>query len=124
MITLSEYLDKLPDNHAERMNEIFNWIMSKYNNLEPRIAWNQPMFTDHGTFIIGFSAAKKHMSVTPEAQAMPIFADKIKKAGYEQTKMLFKIKWSEQVDYELLSEMIEYNIADKAECTTFWRKAE
>ena len=124
MTTLNEYLEKLPDDNAERMNEIFNWIMSKYSNLEPKIAWNQPMFTHHGTFIIGFSAAKKHMSVTPEAQVMPLFADKIKKAGYEQTKMLFKIMWSEQINYELLSEMIEYNIADKAECTTFWRKAE
>ena len=124
MTTLKEYLEKLPDDNAERMNEIFNWIMSKYSNLEPKIAWNQPMFTDHGTFIIGFSAAKEHMSVTPEVQAMPLFADKIKAAGYEQTKMLFRIKWSEPVNYELLSEMIEYNIADKAEYSTFWRKTE
>ncbi|QCB29216.1 hypothetical protein [Corynebacterium endometrii] len=26
------------------------------------IAWNQPMFTHHDTFIIGFSHAKKHMA--------------------------------------------------------------
>ena len=122
MDTLEEYLETLPEKNAHRMNEIFGWILEKYPNLKPRIGWNQPMFTDHGTFIIGFSSAKNHLSATIEPQAIPVFAEKIKDSGYEQTKMLFKIKWSEPVNYELLSEMIEYNIADKAECTTFWRK--
>lgn len=122
MSLLNEYLVKLPEENANRMGKIFRWIVDQYPNLEPRIAWNQPMFTDHGTFIIGFSSAKKHMSVTPEAQAMPIFTEKIKSAGYDQTKMLFRIKWEEPVDYNLLSEIMEYNMKDKADCTTFWRK--
>ncbi|MCQ4950818.1 hypothetical protein NE646_14380, partial [Bittarella massiliensis] len=37
-----------------------------FPDLTPKIAWNQPMFTDHGTFIIGFSAAKAHLAVAPE----------------------------------------------------------
>ena len=27
------------------------------------------MFTDHGTYIIGFSVSKKHLAVAPEAVA-------------------------------------------------------
>ena len=121
MTTLKEYLETLPEEQTNRMNELFDWIIEKYPNMESRIGWNQPMFTDHGTFIIGFSASKKHMSATIEPQGISYFSDKIKDAGYEQTKMLFKIKWDEPINYELLSEMIEYNIADKAECSTFWR---
>ena len=121
MTTLKEYLETLPVEHANRMNGMFDWIIEKYPNMESRIGWNQPMFTDHGTFIIGFSASKKHMSATIEPKGITVFSDKIKDAGYEQTKMLFKIKWDEPINYELLSEMIEYNMADKAECSTFWR---
>jgi uncharacterized protein YdhG (YjbR/CyaY superfamily) len=35
--------------------------------LKEEIKWNQPMFSDHGTFIIGFSIAKEHIAVAPEA---------------------------------------------------------
>lgn len=80
------------------------------------------MFTDHGTYIIGFSMAKQHLSVAPEEFGMEHFADGIAQAGYSATKGLFRIKWKEPVNYELLGEMIEFNMIDKAECTTFWRK--
>jgi uncharacterized protein YdhG (YjbR/CyaY superfamily) len=44
------------------------------------------MFTDHGTFIIGFSVAKHHLAEKPEF-------DKIVKAGYDHTKELVRIRW-------------------------------
>ena len=47
------------------MVEVLNWVVQNYPELELRIAWNQPMFTDHGTYIIGFSAASKHMAMPP-----------------------------------------------------------
>ncbi len=120
---LTDYLAKIDDpNHRERMEEIFKWILEKFPNLKAEIKWNQPMFSDHGTFIIGFSTAKHHISVSPEEFGMEHFADDIVEAGYSATKGLFRIKWSEPVNYQLLEKMIEFNIVDKAGCTTFWRK--
>ena len=52
---------------------------------------------------------------------MDVFKDKIEAAGYTQSKMLFRIKYTDKVNYDLLSEMIEYNIEDKAGYTKFWR---
>ena len=46
----------------------------------------------------------------------------IKASGYARTKGLAKIKWTDEVDYDLLAKMIEYNIEDKKDCTTFFRK--
>ena len=60
------------------------------------------MFTDHGTYIIGISTAKQHLSVAPEEVVMVKFADEIAQAGYSSTKGLFRIKWNEPVNYELL----------------------
>ncbi len=122
METFEEYFETIDGEHGDKMRIVFDWIEKTYPNLVRRVAWNQPMYTDHGTFIIGFSQAKKHMSITPEGPVMPIFSDKIKAAGYEQTKMLFKIKWDQEVNYDLLAEMIEYNMEDKKDCETFWRK--
>ncbi|MBA2875149.1 iron chaperone [Thermaerobacillus caldiproteolyticus] len=110
-----------PD-HRDRTEEILAWVVNKFPNLEPQIKWNTPMFTDHGTFIIGFSTAKHHLSVSPEEQTMVHFADEIAQAGYSATKGLFRIPWNEPVNYELLEKIIEFNIKDKADCSTFWRK--
>jgi uncharacterized protein YdhG (YjbR/CyaY superfamily) len=44
------------------------------------------------------------------------------KAGYDHTKELVRIKWASPVDFSLLEKMIEFNIADKTDCSTFWRK--
>lgn len=49
-----------------RTQEVLEWVKSQFPNLEARIAWNQPMFTEHGTFIIGFSVSSKHLAVSPE----------------------------------------------------------
>ncbi|MDI7742687.1 iron chaperone [Lysinibacillus fusiformis] len=123
MEELKGYLDKIDDpNHRERMEEIFSWILEKFPNLKPELKWNQPMFTDHGTFIMGFSTAKQHLSATPEEFGMAHFAEDIAQAGYSATKGLFRIKWNEPVNYELLEKMIKFNILDKADCATFWRK--
>jgi uncharacterized protein YdhG (YjbR/CyaY superfamily) len=121
--TFKEYLEAIPNpSQRERTKEVLDWIHKKYPELQTRIAWNQPMFTDHGTFIIGFSISSKHLACAPEMVGMKHFSEEIKKAGYEQTMMLMKFPWNKPVDYELLGRMIEFNIIEKADCQTFWRK--
>lgn len=110
-----------PD-HLDRTAEVLAWVANKFPSLEPQIKWNTPMFSDHGTFIIGFSTAKHHLSVSPEEAGIEHFADAIEQAGYSATKGLFRIPWNEPVNYDLLEKMIEFNIQDKAEYTNFWRK--
>lgn len=106
------------------MIELFSWIQTTFPQLKGVIKWNQPMFTDHGTFIIGFSRARKHMSFSLEEAVISLFSKTIQKAGYEQTKMLAKIKWDQSINYDLLKQLIAFNIQDKAECTTFFRTKE
>ncbi|MBC2194169.1 iron chaperone [Listeria booriae] len=108
--------------HQARMAEVLAWIETEYPDLGQRIAWNQPMFTDHGTFIIGFSVSKKHIAIAPEGEGMVRLADAIAASGYPTTKMLIQMPWDKPVDYMLIKTIIDFNIADKAECTTFWRK--
>jgi len=123
MEIFADYLAKIPNpDHRKRVEEILAWIMDKYPQLQPLIKWNTPMFSDHGTYIIGLSVAKEHVSIAPEGKTMTVFADAIAKAGYSATNLLFRIRFDEPVNYDLLAGMIEFNIRDKADCKTFWRK--
>ena len=105
----------------ERMEDILNHIKEKFPQLKEEIKWNQPMFSDHGTFIIGFSIAKGHIAVAPEAKVISLFEKEIKEASYSHTQGLFRIKWTEQVDLDLIDKMVEYNIEDKIDMKKFWR---
>lgn len=123
MEVFTEYLSKIDvPKHRERVEEILGWIESKYPHFGQRIAWNQPMFTDHGTFIIAFNTTKNHLNVSTELACIEHFSEEISKAGYKRTKMFLQIKWEEPVDFTLLGKMIDFNVIDKKDCETFWRK--
>ena len=125
-MSITEFFEQIlakipnPENRA-RATEVLEWVHKTYPQLVARIAWNQPMFTDHGTYIIGFSYAAKHMSVTPEQAGMIRFEDELEKRNISRGSMLFRVPWDEEVPFDLLSQMIEFNIDDKADITSFWR---
>lgn len=122
METFAEFLAEIDDpQHRARMEEVLAWVTEKFPDLEPVIKWNQPMFTAHDTYIIGFSAAKHHLSVAPEEAGIDEFLDEIEQAGLDHTKNLVRMKWNHPVDFSLIEKMIEFNIEDKADYSKFWR---
>lgn len=102
-----------------RLVEVLQWVKETFPQLEPVFKWNQPMFTDHGTFIVGFSVSKKHIAFAPER--LDGFEEKIKAAGYDHGKKFVRMPWEKPIPYDLLKEFISFNIEDKKNCTTFWR---
>ncbi|HLS88930.1 MAG TPA: iron chaperone [Sphingobacteriaceae bacterium] len=124
MEVFADYLDAIENlEHRARTQEVLAWVMEQFPDLEPHIKWNQPMFTHRGSFIVGFSVAKKHLAVAPEAAGIQRFSEEIVQAGYEHTKMLIRFPWNRPVDYPLLQRIIQFNITDKAGSPTFWRKS-
>ena len=120
---LQELLDRVADPaHRARFREVYAWTAERFPSLALEIKWNQPMFTDHGTFIVSYAASKKHLSVAPESACLALFEAEIAQSGYVHTRELLQIPWESAVDYALLERMIEFNIADKSACGTFWRK--
>ncbi len=117
------FLDSIGElDKKRRMESILNNIKEKFPQLKEEIRWNQPMFSDHGTFIIGFSVAKDHIAVAPEAVVINLFEKEIKKAGYSHTQELFRIKWTDKVDFELLYNIVTFNIENKKDMIKFWRE--
>lgn len=123
MKIFAEYLARIDNpEHRDQTKVVLVWVAKKFPNLIPKISWNQPMFTNQGTFIIGFSVTKHHLTVTPERACVKQFSMEIVQAGYNHNKQLVYIPWDSPVDFPLLEKMIEFNILDKANCLTFWRK--
>ena len=120
--TLGEYLETIPnDDNRARMVDVLVWVGLTYPELKLRIAWNQPMFTHHGTYIIGFSAASRHMAVAPERATMIRFEPVMRERGTDFSKMFARQPWNKPFDYELLDAFIQHQLAEKQDITSFWR---
>lgn len=116
------YLEKIEDEKDRRkVRDVYKWIEDQFPDLQREVKWSTPLYSHHGTFIIGVKPARKHFSINPESEGIDVFSDKIKNAGYTHEKMTYKIKYSDEVNYGLLKEIIEYNIEDKKDTVNFWR---
>ena len=123
--TLDEYLATIPnDDNRARMVDVLNWVAEHYPELELRVAWNQPTFTHHGTYIIGFSAAPKHMAMAPERAPMIRFESVMRERGTDFSKKFARQPWTKPFDYELLDAFIQHQLTDKRDVTSFWRAKE
>ena len=123
--TLDEFLATIPDDdNRERMVDVVVWVGFTYPELELRIALNQAMFIHHGTYIIGFSAASKHMAMAPERATMIRFEPVMRERGTDYGTMLARQPWNKPFDYELLDAFIQYQLAEKQDVTSFWRPKE
>ncbi len=59
MEVIAEYLAQIDDpQHRDRTEEVLAQVTKEFPNLKPKIEWNQPMFTDYGTLIIGLAQLK------------------------------------------------------------------
>lgn len=122
MDTFEDYFKKIEnEERRNKLRDLFQWILTEFPDLDTRIAWNEPMFTHHGTFIIGFSSAQKHLSVSSEVACLNKFLPTIEEIGYSHTNNIFRIKWTEEINYILIKDMIAFNFEDKADYTKFWR---
>ena len=102
METFQDYIDTIDDiAHRKQFEEVIDWIDLNYPDLTKVIKW--------------------HMSISPEGKTIGIYKDEIEEAGYSFTSGLYRIKYSETVDYNLLKKMIDYNIEDKKGYQKFWR---
>lgn len=123
METLEEFLATIdqPD-HRDILENLIQQIQKDYPELNLEIKWNQPMFIMDGTFILGLSASKNHFSISPEEKGVKKFTDYMDEHSISYSKMLFRMPWDpEEIDYDLIKLMIDYNMEDKKGYNKFWR---
>ena len=78
-----------------------------------------PHFTDHGTFIFALSLASAHRRYAG-VKALRVFV----RNRWLHRQQMTAPALTKPVDYALLSKLIDYNIQDKKDLTSYWRKPE
>ncbi|QCQ04403.1 hypothetical protein FAX13_07185 [Ligilactobacillus animalis] len=123
MEQILEYIQRIddPDNRLI-FGDFINLLTTDFPELKPEYKWNQPMFTHHGTFIIGFSVATKHFTVAPEMRTFEHFLPQIKNLKLKHGKKTFQLQFGQDIPYDLLRTLINYTLADKQNVTSFWDK--
>lgn len=71
------------------------------------------MFTHHGTYIIGFSLASKHMAMNPKRATMIRFEPIMRERGTDFGKMFARQPWNKPFDFQLLDAFIQHQLAEK-----------
>lgn len=123
MHEFDEFIEKIENpKHKKRFVEIIRWVDEKYPKIKREIKWNEPVYTDHGTFIISFNIRKQHLSFCPEHRTIKKFEEEIKEREYGYGMMVVKIKWKHETPYDIIEKMIDFNIEDKKDYKAFWRK--
>lgn len=120
MDVFAKYLSEIDNvKHRARTEEVLTWVAERFQNLMPKIAWNQPMFTDYDTFIIGFSIAKQHLAVAPEKVGIDHFSDEIVKDRYGHTKQTVQLFGGSEFYNMIEKEATEKSFRD-ASLLLFW----
>lgn len=121
---LKNFIDAI-DNEAikTKVISLINHIQLTFPNLHLEIKWKQPMFLFNQTYIIGFSLSKKHLSISPEQETIEHFTEKIKALGFEHSKMIIRLPYQKDLPFDLIDEMIQYQINAKKDHQKFWRES-
>lgn len=116
---VEDFLKNAVDNQTKRITKVFSFIENEFPELHLEMKWSQPMFLLDKTFIISFNLAKKHISIAVEKVILDEYVELISES-YQHSKMLFKIKNSEVVNYDLLKLLINKSIDLKKGMDRFW----
>ncbi|MDD2426610.1 MAG: DUF1801 domain-containing protein [Eubacteriales bacterium] len=119
--TFDEYMQKIQnEGQKSRLREVFSWVEENYPSLERRVAWNTPMYMEHGTYIIGFTATKNHLSIGYEVQTLQHFKEELEEREVDHAQMIVRTPWGDEIDYDLMRRMIDYTRENKKDITSMW----
>jgi uncharacterized protein YdhG (YjbR/CyaY superfamily) len=109
--TPASYFSAIDASAAATAREIFATITKVNPNLELVIAWNQPILQAPGGYVLGVSAATKHLTLNPFSKnVIDEFADDLQDLGV--AKHTFKVPIGWKVDVGLLRKIVKARLAE------------
>lgn len=109
--TFDLYLADLSPAAADTIRAMVDCVLGQFPELTLKIAWNVPQLQLGKQYVMGFSAAKRHLSVAPwSAEVMRRFSDRLQQ--YDPTDNLFRVPLDWQPDAELLHDLVRARLAE------------
>lgn len=101
--TVDEYLSSVPVEQREQLSRLRELIRNEVPDAEEKISYGIPCFYQGG-YLIGYAAAKKHLSLFPGAEPIDKLADKLN--GYSLSKGTIRFTQRNPLPDELVLEIV------------------
>lgn len=108
-----DWLDGLGPEQRRAASRVLADLEKGFPRAERVIAWNQPMLRDDGSYLIGVSASRGHLSFNPmSTDVLAAFADELGKRGYRVTRHIFTVALDQDVHLPLVRRMVRARLAE------------
>ncbi len=111
--TVAAYLQDIPEQTTERIDELQAAIKAAVPKAEEVISYNMPAYKLNGKVLVYFAAYAKHVGFYPTASPMVVFADELSK--YKTSKGAIQFPLDKKIPAALVKKIVKYRIAEEAE---------
>lgn len=111
--TVAEYLQDIPAQTIERIDELQAAIKAAVPKAEEVISYNMPAYKLNGKVLVYFAAYAKHVGFYPTASPMEVFAEELSK--YKTSKGAVQFPLDKKIPAALVKKIVKYRIQQEAE---------
>jgi uncharacterized protein YdhG (YjbR/CyaY superfamily) len=111
--TIDEYLAGLPDGQRVPLEKLRTQIKAAAPDAVEGMSYGLPAFKVEGRFLVGFGAAKGHLSLY--AGRAPVEAFKAELAEYRLWKGTINFKADQPLPADLVTRLVQFRIAEYRE---------
>lgn len=105
MSAMDEYLDSLPQEQREALAQVRAIVESVAADAEEGVSYGMPAYLYAGRPLLGFRAAKKHLSVFPfSPAAIEAVADRLE--GFDLSKGTIRFSPDRPVPEDVLADLV------------------
>lgn len=109
--TVKAFLASLPPGHRDTAAAILAFLAAEFPELDLRLAWNVPHLCLGKDYVVGLSAAKGHVSLSPwSAEVLAAHRDRLKDLG--STANLIRIPPGWRLDKPLLRSLVRARLTE------------
>ncbi len=110
--SLDDYLASLEPPKAATLRSIVDLALAEFPELGVKLSWNVPQIHRDRDYVLGLSASKNHLSVTPWSSAVIASFEPRLHERYVVTKNLFQVPVDWDVDRELVLGLVRARLAE------------
>lgn len=111
-ITVAEYMQDIPAQTIERIDELQTAIKAAVPKAEEVISYNMPAYKLNGKVLVYFAAYAKHVGFYPTASPMEVFAEELSK--YKTSKGAVQFPLDKKIPAALVKKIVKYRIQQEA----------
>jgi uncharacterized protein YdhG (YjbR/CyaY superfamily) len=110
--SVDDYLAALDPTRASTLRAVIDLVLAEFPELDVKLSWNVPQVHRDGEYVLGLSAARNHLSLSPWSTAViDDFRARLEQR-FAVTKNLFQVPVDWDVDRALVTDLVRARLAE------------